>query len=176
MNTIAEESLKSKAKEGEEERGKEGKEEKKEVVQENRQKNSKQQKQECNEEHKSKLLHFFTRMRTVCNEHQVAIPRWLYIVFFVLNDIAIVTILQLGVQAGAKKQAFLALYENLVRMVSNMWTVLSFVFLLNVLIVARSVNNLRLLLITSNHFFHRTFAIISRLRHHFWIYLSHKSY
>lgn len=136
MNTIAEESLKSKAKEGEEERGKEGKEEKKEVVQENRQKNSKQQKQECNEEHKSKLLHFFTRMRTVCNEHQVAIPRWLYIVFFVLNDIAIVTILQLGVQAGAKKQAFLALYENLVRMVSNMWTVLSFVFLLNVLIVA----------------------------------------
>lgn len=79
---------------------------------------------------------FFDKLKVQLSKFQVPIPRWLYIVFFILNDIALVVIFQLGVQTGNREQVLQSLQENLNRMFQNMINQLNFVLILNLLIAA----------------------------------------
>ncbi len=101
---------------------------------------------------------FFAPFQKLLSKYQIAIPRWLYSVFFVINSIAIAIILQAGVQTGTRSQVFSKLSENLNHMVTGMWERLNFIFVLNVLIIAAIYG---LLLIITNSFWLTSMALFS---------------
>lgn len=110
------------------------------------------------EKEKNAFQRFFERLQTFVNKYQIAIPHWLYIVFFVLNNIVIIVILQAGVQQGIKKQVFEAVQENMSRMFTGIWERLDFILLLNFFIAA---SIYALLLILTNRFWITSMILIS---------------
>lgn len=101
---------------------------------------------------------FFAPLQKLLSKYQIAIPRWLYIVFFVLNNIAIISIFHAGVQTGSKSQVLSALQDSITRMFTGIWERLDFILLLNAFIV--SAIYLLLLLIT-NRFWITSMILLS---------------
>ena len=101
---------------------------------------------------------FFAPLQKLLSKYQIAIPRWLYIVFFVLNNIAIISIFQAGVQTGSKSQVISAVQETITRMFTGIWERLDFILLLNAFIV--SAIYLLLLMIT-NRFWITSMILLS---------------
>lgn len=106
----------------------------------------------------SGLRNVLSKFNAVLSKYQIAIPRWLYIVFFAINSIAIFIILQTGVQTGTKSQVFSTLKQNLEQMIFGMWKDLNFVFILNFLIIAAIYG---LLLIITNRFWITSMILLS---------------
>lgn len=106
----------------------------------------------------SNSKNFFSSLLKILNKHQIAIPRWLYIVFFVLNSVGMMVIFQMGVQTGSRSQVLNGLIENITRMFSNIWENLNFIFVLNLLIFAVIYG---LIIILTNRFWLTSMVLMS---------------
>lgn len=106
----------------------------------------------------SNSKNFFSSLLKTLNKHQISIPRWLYIVFFVLNSVGMMVIFQMGVQTGSRSQVLNGLIDNITRMFSNIWENLNFVFVLNLLIFAVIYG---LIIILTNRFWLTSMVLLS---------------
>lgn len=110
------------------------------------------------EKKEGEIKNFFKRLQAILGKCRITIPRWLYIVFFIINDIAIIVILHTGVQTGNREQVCTSLRQNLSRMIKGIWKDLNFIFILNMLIVAAIY---ALLLFITNRFWITSMILLS---------------